>query len=64
MFSWSAGNLKSHFCVVQIGTLSDHNEELMKLKHAGPWSKFNCDSYLEYPSEIIQLQYHIVWVAG
>ena len=25
----------------QISTLADHNEELMKLKHAGPWSKWN-----------------------
>ena len=26
--------------ILQISTLADHNEELMKLKHAGPWSKF------------------------
>lgn len=26
-------------CKFQISTLSEHNEELMKLKHAGPWSK-------------------------
>lgn len=23
----------------QIGVLAEHNEELMKLKHAGPWSE-------------------------
>jgi len=28
-----------HVWCAQVGTLSDHNEELMKLKHAGPWSE-------------------------
>ena len=28
-------------CSLQISTLADHNEELMKLKHAGPWSKLH-----------------------
>ena len=40
--------IESYGCVcrVQISTLADHNEELMKLKHAGPWSKCWCKWYL------------------
>ena len=35
---WLQNFIHSH-SYTQISTLADHNEELMKLKHAGPWSE-------------------------
>ena len=40
---------------MQIGVLAEHNEELMKLKHAGPWSESPRPSlpmYTKHPKTI------------